>query len=347
MIKPKKLRHGDRIAAISLSWGGPGKFPHRYEAGKRQLQEAFDVEVVETRHALRDPDWLHRNPKARADDLMEAFANPAINGIVSTIGGDDSIRLLPHVDPEVIRSNPKVLMGYSDTTITHWMCFHAGLVTFYGPSVMAGFAENGGIFPYTRAAVHQALFSAQPLGPVAPNDDGWTVERLDWAVPENQHRPRELNPSEPWQFLQGQGVVEGRLVGGCLEVVECMRGTPFWLPDAVWDDAILFLETSQDAPPPSTMKSALRSYASMGFLSKLAGILVGRPGGGVPPQQFEQYEQAILQVVAEEEGLTHLPILTRMDFGHTDPMFVLPYGVLAQIDCAQRTFSILENAVVE
>lgn len=67
----------------------------------------------------------------------------------------------------------------------------------------------------------------------------------------------------------------------------------------------------------------------------------------MPIEHFDQYDRAILSVVAEEEGLTSLPIVTHMDFGHTDPMFVLPYGVLAQVDCGNREFSILENAVVD
>ena len=102
MIKSKKLQPGDTVAAISLSWGGPGTFPHRYEAGKRQLQKEFDLKVIETAHALRGAAWLHNNPKARAEDLMSAFADPSIKAIISTIGGDDSIRILPYLDLEEI-----------------------------------------------------------------------------------------------------------------------------------------------------------------------------------------------------------------------------------------------------
>ncbi len=83
MIKPPKLMPGDTVAAISLSWGGAGEFPHRYYAGKQQLQDTFHVRVIETRHALRDAGWLAKHPEARADDLMEAFANPEIKGIIS------------------------------------------------------------------------------------------------------------------------------------------------------------------------------------------------------------------------------------------------------------------------
>lgn len=127
MLKPKKLNSGDKVAAITLSWGGAGLLPYRYEAGKRQLQDMFGVPVVETPHALRDPKWISRNPQARADDLMQAFADPTIKAIISMIGGDDSIRILPLIDLNIIRSNPKIFMGYSDTTVTHFACWKAGL----------------------------------------------------------------------------------------------------------------------------------------------------------------------------------------------------------------------------
>jgi muramoyltetrapeptide carboxypeptidase LdcA involved in peptidoglycan recycling len=347
MIKPKKLQPGDKIATVSLSWGGPGTIPHRYEAGKRQLQDEFGLTVVEMPHTLRDADWLQANPRARADDLMAAFADPSIKGIISTIGGEDSIRTLPYIDLDVIRSNPKPFMGYSDTTITHMACFKAGLVSFYGPAIMAGFAENCCLFPYMVDSVRRTLFSSAPVGTVAPNMDGWTVEHLDWAEPENQSRKRKLTPSEGWRFLQSEGVRHGHLIGGCIEVLDWLRGTDFWPVREAWQGAILFLETSEDAPPPSTVLYCLRTYAAMGILAELSGILFGRPGGQIPPEQFDEYDAAILQVVAEEEGLTHLPVVTRMDFGHTDPMFVLPYGVRAEIDCDARRLALVESAVVD
>src|SRR5688572_25192737 len=98
MIKPRKLNPGDKIATVSLSWGGPSVFPHRYQIGVQQLKDEFRLQVMEMPNTLRDADWLAKNPRARADDLMQAFADPSIKGIFATIGGDDSIRLLPFID---------------------------------------------------------------------------------------------------------------------------------------------------------------------------------------------------------------------------------------------------------
>jgi muramoyltetrapeptide carboxypeptidase LdcA involved in peptidoglycan recycling len=347
MRKPGKLRPGDTVAAVTLSWGGPGAFPARYAAGKEQFVKEFGIQVVETPHALRDPGWLAAHPEARAADLMDAFADPSIRGIISTIGGDESIRILPYIDLEVIASNPKVFLGYSDTTVSHLACFRAGLVSFYGPSFMSGFAENGGMFSYMIESVRRTCFDSAPIGVLEPCRDGWTVEHLDWSDPANQHRRRTLNHSSGWHFLQGTGSARGRLLGGCLEVLDWLRDTPVWPDASDFDEAILFLETSEEAPTPRAVTRILRSFAASGILRRLSGLLFGRPGGQVPVEDFSRYEEAILQVIAIEEGLSMLPIVTRMDFGHTDPMLVLPYGVMAEINCDRQQVEILDSTVLD
>jgi muramoyltetrapeptide carboxypeptidase LdcA involved in peptidoglycan recycling len=236
---------------------------------------------------------------------VRAFADPSIRGIISTIGGDESIRLLPHIRPDVIAANPKVFLGYSDTTVSHLVCVRAGLVSFYGPALMSGFAENCGMLPFMVQSVRRTCFSAAPTGVIEPCREGWTVEHLDWSNPSHQQRRRALNPSSGWHFVHGTGIHQGRLIGGCLEVLDWLRGTPAWPSLTAFDRAILFLETSEGAPPPQAVAHALRSYASMGILGRLSGILFGRPGGGVPVSDFSKYDDAILQVVAEEEGLSN------------------------------------------
>ncbi len=234
-------------------------------------------------------------------------------------------------------------MGYSDTTVTHFACLKAGLVSFYGPSIMAGFGENGGMFPYAVASLRRVLFSAEPIGELPPNLDGWTSEVLSWHEPANQQQRRAVRPSTGWRWIQGQGIARGRLIGGCLEGLDWLRGTSVWPELAVWKDAILFLETSEEAPPPVAVARMLRTLAACGMLGRLTGILVGRPYG--QDTDPAKQDDAILQVIALEQGLTGLPIVTGMDFGHTDPMMVLPYGVVAEIDCHNQRVSILESAV--
>ena len=337
--RPPHLAAGDRIAVVSLSWGGPGTFPHRYEAGARQLEEAFGVQVVAMPNALRDAGWLAANPRARADDLMTAFADPSIAGIVSSIGGDDSIRLLPFVDLSVIAAHPKVFLGFSDTTITHMACLRAGIVTFYGPSILAGFGENGGLLPYMEDGVRRTLF--EPEAPLAwpENTEGWTVEHLDWADPDNQSRPRALRPSTGWRWLGGSPA-EGPIVAGCLEVLDWLRGTAWW-PDL--DGAVLAVETSEDQPSPEVVASFFRSLAAIGDLGRLRAVLFGRPGGAdLPRGDHEPYDAAVRTVIRDEQGLDAIPIVTGMDFGHTDPAWTIPIGVSVRVDPAAGAITFLE-----
>lgn len=339
------LRRGDTLAAVTLSWGGPSVFPHRYQAGKQQLEDAFGVRVVEMPYTLSSAEFLHHNPQARADDLMQAFSDPAINGIISTIGGDDSIRLLPYIDMDIITRHPKVFLGFSDTTVSHLMCFNAGVGSFYGPAIMAGFGENGGLLPYMRDSIEHVLFNADPIGEISQNKDGWTVEMLDWADPANQSRKRKLNPSSGWHFLQGEGLHSGHLIGGCIEVLDWLRGSPLWPESAVWKGAVLFLETSEEAPAPQTVARILRAFTAAGVLKEISAVLFGRPGGQVPLDQFAEYDRVLLEIIAAEAGRPDLPIVTGMDFGHTDPALVLPYGRTCVVDCDSHTLTIPESAV--
>src|SRR4051812_46851954 len=217
LVKPKVLLPGDKVVTISLSWGGAGDLLHRYQQGKKQLQETFGLEVIETTNALKSAGYIAKNPKARADDLMEAFSDKSIKAIISNIGGEDSIRTLPYTDLSVIKANPKIFLGFSDTTITHFACYKAGITSFYGTSLMVGFAENGGMHQYQVDDIKRTLFSTAPVGQVLPNESGWTSEPLDWGDAALQQVKRTLNNSTGWNYLQGAGVVQGRLIGGCVE----------------------------------------------------------------------------------------------------------------------------------
>lgn len=340
LLKPRTLRRGDRVAAISLSCGWPSVYPRAYEDGKRQLQEAFGVEVVESRHALAPIEWLAAQPEARAADLMEVLSDPSIHGIISTIGGDDSIRMLPFLDYSVIRRNPKVFLGYSDSTVTHFAFLKAGVTSFYGPSIMAGFDENGGLPPYMAESVRQMLFSVSSPVPIPPNSGGWTIASWDWADEKRNEKKRPLQPCSGWNWLQGSGRHRGRLIGGCLDAIDWLRGTPVWPELSVWRDSILFLETSAYQPSPTQVTHMLRSLLATGALHQLRGILYGRPYG--EEATFASYDDALRSVLAESE-LTCIPLVTRMDFGHTDPKFVLPLGVEAEIDCDSRQLRLLES----
>ena len=344
LTRPRRLAAGDTIATVSPSWGGPGSFPHRYAAGKSQLEQAFGVTVVEMTHTLAAAEWLAQNPQARAADLMGAFADPGIAGIFATIGGEDCIRLLPFLDLDIIRANPKVFLGFSDTTALHLACHSAGLSSFYGPSIMAGFAESAGMHAYTVEGVRRALFAAEPMGVIPPNNEGWTSERVSWSDQVLQMQPRRLQPAEAPRILQGSGTATGHLLGGCAEVLEMVKGTAWWPGPDAWQGAILFLETSEDAPSPAFIRHWLRNYAATGILERLAGMLIARADNGGDPGYQHAIEAAALEILAEA-GRRDMPVLAGLDFGHTQPMLTLPYGAEARIDCRSATLTVLEPGV--
>jgi muramoyltetrapeptide carboxypeptidase LdcA involved in peptidoglycan recycling len=306
------------------------------------MQETFGLEVLEMPHTLASPEFVASNPEARAEDLMAAFSDVSINGIVSAIGGDDAIRVLPYLDLDVIRNNPKIFLGYSDTTIIHMACTAAGLVSVYGPSIMAGFAENGGIMKYMEEGLRRTVFSADPPGEWPENPDGWTVEHLDWAEPANQAVRRHLRESSGRRWLQGGKAVEGQIVAGCIEVLDWLRGTAWW---PKLESAVLAIETSEEAPPPEYVARFLRSIAEMGELRNLKALLFGRPGGSnLPIEQHARYDEEILRIVRDEQGLSEMPVVTGMDFGHTDPMWTVPEGVRGRVDPERQMIGIVESA---
>lgn len=142
--------------------------------------------------------------------------------------------------------------------------------------------------------------------------------------------------------MQGSGKVRGHLIGGCIEVLEMMKGTSLWPSLGVFKDAVLFFETSEDKPEPAYLEYWLRNYGSQGILQNAKAILWGKP---YQEKFYEEYKQAIKKVVTGELGLTELPIVYNMTFGHNEPMCCLPYGALAEIDCESKAFSIVEPGV--
>lgn len=342
LITPKGLVKGDKVATISLSWGAAGELPDRYARGKERLEQIFNLAVVESRHALKPARWIYDHPQARAEDLMEAFADPTVKAIISNIGGEDSVRILKYVDLNVIKNNPKIFLGFSDSTITHFLCLKAGLGSFYGTSLLVGFAENVEMHRYQIDDINRTLFSGGSIGKISPNQTGWTSEHLDWFDPALQETRRKLHPDSGWRFVRGHAIARGQLIGGCMEVMEMLKGTDYWPALAVWKDSILFFETSEDMPKPELVRYWLRNYAVMGILRQAKGIIFGRPYNNCYAQE---YETELLKVL-DEEGLYDLPVITQMDFGHTCPVFTIPYGRLAEINCLDQSFSILEPGVL-
>lgn len=335
------LAPGDTVATVSLSSGlaGDAAMRWRYQQGKRRIEELFGLKVVEMPHTLAGSDYLYEHPEARAQDLMDAFAEPSIKAVISCTGGDDSIRLHPYMDYEVLANNPKLYSGFSDSTVTHLMCLKAGLSSLYGPSVLSDFAENVAMCPYTAEWTKRLWFSPEAPGTV-PTSPTFSGQYLEWAE-ENAGTARAFEPNTGYHVVQGGGAATGPLIGGCFEILDLLRGTALFPDVSDFEGAVLFLETSEECPPAWVFSDALRALASMGVLERLAAILFAKPLAG---RLQADYHDALRRVLAECRR-QDMPVLGNASFGHNEPRFPLPYGAAACVNCAAHSFTILEGGV--
>ena len=345
MIKPKRLRPGDAVAVVSLSSGMLGEpwAIHKYEIAKERLERDFGLRVRAMPNALRGIEYLDAHPEARAQDLMDAFRDPEIRGVFSAIGGEDSIRLLPYIDFDVIRNNPKVFTGFSDTTSNHLMMYRAGLISYYGASIMSDFAEYVRINDYTDRMIRDTLFEPKPTLPI-PSAPYWyddEDERI-WWKPENMGVRKQYHPEEiGYELLQGGGIAEGPLLGGCLDVFVMLTGTPIWPSLDEWRGKLLFAETSEEDMPASLLTWILRNLAAQGIFDVIAGVIVGKPARR---SKYEPYKEVWRRVVGREAGHPELPILYNVNFGHASPIGVIPYGVNCRLDAENKSLTLLEPA---
>jgi muramoyltetrapeptide carboxypeptidase len=328
-VKPPRVRPGDAVAIVSPSAPALGRFQHRAERAIPYL-ERLGLRVKVMPHAAEVDGWVSATPEHRAEDLHAAFADPEVSVVLCAIGGNHSNQVLPHLDFDLIRANPKVFQGYSDMTVLHWAIAHeTGLSTFYGPALVPELGEFPEVLPLTDRFLRAAWLGGEPLRyePAAE----WTDELLDWNAQLDLTRPRAFRPSEGWVTVRG-GVAEGRLVGGCLESI-CwhLKGSRYW-PD--FDGAVLMLESSEEMPPPAYVDSYLTDLGQLGVLDSIAGLVYARPYG------YDDDERELLWRVLADH--VRCPTLANVDCGHTDPMLTLPLGQAARIDADARTFETLE-----
>lgn len=345
MLKPQRLRPGDKVAIVSLSTGllGEPQFIHKYYLAKERLERDCGLRVVAMPNALKGIDYLYCHPEARAQDLMDAFRDPEIKAVFNASGGDDTVRLLPYIDFDVLRNNPKIFTGFSDTTTNHFMMHKAGLASYYGGAVMNNWAEYVSINEYTAEAIDKILFHPQDTWTIPASGFcsyetdkvWWGEEHMDEAI------PRFPNPG--YEILQGHGKASGPLLGGCIDVFEMLFGTSLWPSPEEWRGKLLLLETSEDDIGPDWLTWFLRGLQAQGVLHAVNGIVVGKPAFA---GKLEPYKEVLRKVVGFEAGLPNLPILYNVNVGHAYPIGLFPLGLEYEIDCDNKTLTLLEPATL-
>lgn len=344
MIKPKRLRPGSRIAVISPSSGLTDLFPDIYELGLNNLEEILGFEIVEYPTARMPQDVLYKNPKLRAQDINDAFSDSSIDGIICSIGGYESVRILPYLDVESIMENPKLLMGFSDATTFLSFLNYKGMVTFYGPSVMAGLAQMKSL-PYEFIEhLKYIFFNGQVPYNYKPYSK-WTNGYKDWNNLDTLGECTEFFENEGWSFCQGTDAAEGKLWGGCIEVLEFLKCTGYWPDKEFFEDKILFFETSEDKPLPFQVGYMLRNYGMQGIFEKIKGVIFARPKD-YSSDECEELKQTVLDILNVEFRNGDIPVVMNVDFGHTDPKIVLPLGCSVRLCPEKNEIILLESPYI-
>jgi muramoyltetrapeptide carboxypeptidase len=285
-LRPK-LKQGSRIALISPASAAK---PELVEQGRAAL-EAYGYHPTVMPHALdRGPLYYAGTAEHRAADLHAAFADPIIDAILCTRGGWGSAELLPLLDAQLIRANPKVFAGYSDHTSLHVYLWNLSrLPTFYAPMAAADWSNPDGVDLRTW---NSALHAESP----------WSVSATDGI--------RTLKP----------GRAEGRLLGGCLSILTESLGTPYALN--LTEPTILFLEDINTKP--YQWDRMLNHLRLAGQLAQVRGIVFGDPGANIQPSELPLLEAACLHALHDFSG----PITIGLQSGHmTQQNRSIPLGI--------------------
>ncbi|MGW6913924.1 S66 family peptidase [Kitasatospora sp. NPDC054939] len=341
---PAKPRPGDRVAVLSPSSGLPGLLPLPFELGLRRLREEFGLEVVEY-PATRT---MGSTPEARAADLHAAFADPDIKAVIASIGGDDQITVLPHLDRELLRANPKPFFGYSDNTNLLLFLRSLGIVGFHGGSVMVELGRPGALNPLTADSLRAALFTSGPYELTASTASG-DVDR-PWDDPQTFASAPVLEPVDGWWWHNADRVVDGLGWGGNLEILSrLVKADPAVLPidaDTGTGD-VLFLETSEEMPGADEVHGMLRDLGERGLLERFPALLTARakswsfekPLAAEEKASFRRAQrEAVLRALGEYAPATMA--VFDVDFGHTDPQLVLPVGGRIRVDGPARRITV-------
>ena len=332
---PPKIAANQQIAVLSPAFAAPGFAPAVHEQAMTRLRDLTGHDVVEypTTRQLDAP------APDRARDLEAAFADPRVGAIISTIGGDDQITVIPHLDPAVLAAHPKPFLGYSDNTHLHNFLSRAGVASFYGGSTQVHLGPGPGV-----DRIHQESL-------LAAIRDGGTLEITDPGVSED-YGPDWLDaaaltdfgrrvPTEPWTWSGPRRRVEGRTWGGCVEVLSDILLAGRGPADDELDGCVLLLETSEEVIGQLQFARFLRAVGERGLLARAAAVVLARP----PATSFVRrpsdadaaaYRADLARITREKCG-TYAPdavVCCGPPFGHTRPQWIVPYGGQMIVDGA-------------
>ena len=304
----------------------------------RALRELFDLEPVE----YPTTRLVDSSPEARAHDLMSAFADPTISVIIASIGGDDQVTVLPHLEPEIMKAHPKRFFGYSDNTNLLNYLWNLGIVGFHGGSTMVHLARAGGPDPTSMASLGSALFTRDTveLEPTAE----FTDLSPQWSDVSTLERPLPTTAEPGWHWHNGTRVVTGPTWGGNLEILHWNLAVNRWIqPVETYLGCVLLLETSEEMPSAESVFYMLRNMGERGLLQQFPAVVVGKPRAWTFDQPLDGPARARFRADQQDAVLRAMAgynpdaiVVFGPDIGHTDPQLVVPFGGPMTVDGEAR-----------
>jgi muramoyltetrapeptide carboxypeptidase len=324
IIIPKKLTRGDvvRIIAPGLSMSIIGEETRRY--AKALFEDSLGLKVTFGDHVEESDELSSSSIESRAADLHSAFADSNVKAVLTIIGGFNGNQLLNRLDWDLIKSNPKIFCGYSDTTaLLDAIYGKTGLVTYYGPSYST-FGQKK-LDNYTLDYYQRCLFSDQPYR-IAPSKE-WTDDQ--WYLDQDNRQPL---PNDGWWTLS-EGSCSGQIIGGNLCTLNLLQGTPY-MPSG--KDIILFVE-DDEATNINLFSRDLTSLLQSSYFKTIKGLVIGRF------QRASKIERPqIEKLIHATDQLNGAPVLANVDFGHTNPMTTFPIGGQCSLSVSSNGESIIE-----
>jgi muramoyltetrapeptide carboxypeptidase len=315
LIRPPVLGPGSTVGIFTPSSPANVKHRDKYLHGVEVLKRmGFNIVEGELTRSQRAQGYRSGTPKERADEFMALIRDKSVSAMISTIGGANSSSMIPYLDFDEIRANPKIICGYSDVTSIHLAVLaHSGLSTFYGPAVMPSFGEWPDMLSETKESFLEAVQSHRE-GPRRIKPPARWSNHCRFAPGEWKSTPREFLKNQGWRALNS-GLAEGSLIVANLNTLMTAAGTNYF-PNL--EGKILLIEEMN--APLSEEERNLRHLERLGVFDVLRGLIVSKPE--VYDQQGApfDYDNLILEIVGTDR---RYPIVTQFDCGHANPMLTL------------------------
>jgi muramoyltetrapeptide carboxypeptidase len=339
------LQPGESIGFFSPSSAATAWAPKRTARAIQFLEEKGFRTRAGSLTGQQDA-WRSGSAEARAEELNALLRNPDVRCVMSTIGGLNSNALLPFLDYDAFRRDPKPVVGYSDVTaILFGLYAQTGIGTFYGPALTASFGEFPPLVEETWAQFADIVMGRAPRPHEYLRPEAWSEEFLDW---ENQDRPKKTNPNR-WITLR-TGRACGRLIAGNLNTLSGIWGTPY-MPEIRLGDILMIEDSLHTA---AEVERGFTHLALAGVFDRIAGLILGKhelfDSQKSGRKALEILDEVLVNHRRSRESAgpfqqyREIPVLAEFDCCHTHPMFTLPIGAEVELDATDQRVVLIADA---